>query len=469
MKTITKIAVFVLIWLLLTGKLIYAQSALEEHFSKGIEYAIHGEFEMAKAEFNNALKLDSLNTDIELSLRIVKDALDQKIEKQTAIHFFKGADYAGKQNLDKAIAEISMAIELNPGYAEFYRLRGNTYSHNGDDEQAMVDYNKAIEINPRYDEAYNNRGLAYFNRGDYDQAIADYNKSIEINASNAEVYFRRGDAYYGKGDDVQAIAEYDKAIVINPRYAGAYVNLGLVYAGRGDYEQAIVDYNEAIEIDPSEAKAYNNRGLSYSNMGNYGQAIIDYTKAIEIDPTNAKAYNNRGLAYSDRGDYEQAIVDYNKALELNPGNAPSYYNMGLACEKTGRLKEAVEAYKSFIQNAPSQYAYQIEEARRKIKPHETIKMRISIILVKTKTTAQEIWQKLDAGIDFATLALQYSIGPANEQGGDLGYLYPGDMLAELDSVAVNLKVGQYSPIIESSNGYFILMKTDEKLPPVVRD
>ena len=35
-------------------------------------------------------------------------------------------------------------------------------------------------------------------------------------------------------------------------------------------------------------------------------------------------------------------------------------------------------------------------------------------------------------------------------------------MKELDIVAVNLKVGEYSDIIETKDGYFILKKTDEK-------
>ncbi len=88
------------------------------------------------------------------------------------------------------------------------------------------------------------------------------------------------------------------------------------------------------------------------------------------------------------------------------------------------------------------------------------KMCISVILVKAKTEAQEILQKLDAGTDFAELARQYSIVPGKEKGGDLGYFAPGDMMEELDDVAVKLKVGQHSGIIETSEGYFIIKKQE---------
>jgi tetratricopeptide (TPR) repeat protein len=91
-------------------------------------------------------------------------------------------------------------------------------------------------------------------------------------------------------------------------------------------------------------------------------------------------------------------------------------------------------------------------------------MHISIILVKTKSEAQRILQKLGVGADFAELASQYSIGPGKAEGGDMGFFAPGDLMEELNAVALDLRIGEYSGIVETTKGYFILMKTDEKSP-----
>ncbi|MFX0202449.1 MAG: tetratricopeptide repeat protein [Candidatus Hodarchaeota archaeon] len=92
---------------------------------------------------------------------------------------------------------------------------------------------------------------------------------------------------------------------------------------------------------------------------------------------------------------------------------------------------------------------------------DTIRMRISIILVKTKPEAQRVLQKLEAGTEFEELARKYSIGPGKEEGGDLGYFAPDEIREGLNVVAVNLRIGEHSGIIEISEGYLILVKTDE--------
>jgi parvulin-like peptidyl-prolyl isomerase len=90
------------------------------------------------------------------------------------------------------------------------------------------------------------------------------------------------------------------------------------------------------------------------------------------------------------------------------------------------------------------------------------KMRISVIFMETKPQAQAIVKVLDNGSDFAKLAKLYSFGPGKEKGGDLGYIAPGYLKEELDMVALNLKVGEYSGVVETKAGYFILMKIDER-------
>ena len=63
--------------------------------------------------------------------------------------------------------------------------RGAAYANKGQIDKAIVDYDKAIELKPKLTLAYDNRGLAFFQKGQYDRAIADYRKALEIDPSNS--------------------------------------------------------------------------------------------------------------------------------------------------------------------------------------------------------------------------------------------------------------------------------------------
>lgn len=89
-------------------------------------------------------------------------------------------------NYDAAIRLLTKAIasgELAPEQLKTaYKFRGNAWINSkGEYDKAIADYTKAIEIDPRYAFAYNNRGLAWGKKGEYDKAIADYTKAKEVN------------------------------------------------------------------------------------------------------------------------------------------------------------------------------------------------------------------------------------------------------------------------------------------------
>jgi tetratricopeptide (TPR) repeat protein len=91
---------------------------------------------------------------------------------------------------------------------------------------------------------------------------------------------------------------------------------------------------------------------------------------------------------------------------------------------------------------------------------DAVKFRISIIQVKTEAEAESALKKLDSGEDFAKVCGEHSVGPGKEEGGDIGYFAPGELSEPLNSEAARLKAGQYSRVIETDRGYFILKKTD---------
>ena len=106
-----------------------------------------------------------------------------KPEDNAEAYFVRGVTYARKGQYDKAIADFTKAIELNPRHAEAYINRGLAYKNTGQYDQAISDCTKAIEINPRDAEAYNNRAIAYYFREEHDRAWQDVHKAESLGLS----------------------------------------------------------------------------------------------------------------------------------------------------------------------------------------------------------------------------------------------------------------------------------------------
>ena len=80
------------------------------------------------------------------------------------------------------------------------------------------------------------------------------------------------------------------------------------------------------------------------------------------------------------------------------------------------------------------------------------------MLVTSQTTAEAVLAQLQAGADFATLAIQYSRDLSSRAGGgDLGWFPRGVLtVPEVEQAAFALQPGQTSAIIHSALGYHIV-------------
>jgi len=95
-------------------------------------------------------------------------------------------------------------------------------------------------------------------------------------------------------------------------------------------------------------------------------------------------------------------------------------------------------------------------------------VKASHILIKVEADADDlqkaearkkietVQQKVKAGGDFAELAKEYSEGPSNSRGGDLGFFRRGQMVKPFEDAAFTMKANDVSGIIETRFGYHII-------------
>lgn len=216
---------------------------------------------------------------------------------------------------------------FNDAAAVLYQANVNLDSE--DYQKAIADLTKAIKINPTYKDAYYSRAYAYRKIKNYQAAIADYTKLISLNPDNSIGYFYdRGNAYRKLKNYRAAIVDYTKAIKIIPSGAG-YFNRGVVYKELKNYQAAIADYTKAIKMDFDYDNAISIVLLDNEQFREYYSIVTGYDKVIKMNPNDADAYLNRGIAYSELRDYETAASDVNKAAQLyqRQGDTKNYKQM----------------------------------------------------------------------------------------------------------------------------------------------
>src|SRR5215831_20303797 len=138
------------------------------------------------------------------------------------LHYDRAVEYANKGDYDRAIADFSSAIHLDPTDADTYNDRGAAWLAKGENDRAFADFSEAIRLNPTDPYYYNNRGSSWQLKGENDRAIVDYNEAIRLNPKYAAAFYRRGIAWTDKGDYDRAIADHSAAIRLNPKADGFY-------------------------------------------------------------------------------------------------------------------------------------------------------------------------------------------------------------------------------------------------------
>ncbi|MCC9625558.1 peptidylprolyl isomerase [Thalassospira sp. MA62] len=78
-------------------------------------------------------------------------------------------------------------------------------------------------------------------------------------------------------------------------------------------------------------------------------------------------------------------------------------------------------------------------------------------------TAREILNALDQGADFGGLARQFSASTSAGNGGDMGWLYSGELASDLQNAVNQLEPGEVSDPIQTIRGYYILKLLDRRV------
>jgi len=193
---------------------------------------------------------------------------------------------SGPQTIDACSRIIDEPGIADKARAMAYGLRAIAWG-DANVDRAIADYSEAIRLDPKDAQNYSSRALAYRDEGDNDRAIADFNEEIRLRPSGA-AYSARGDAWLDKGDVDRAVADQTAAIAIDAKSYGAYfyfISRASAWRLKGDFKRALADATEAIRLrtESNTASAgYHNRAETYFLTGNFRAAAEDAQRANAI-------------------------------------------------------------------------------------------------------------------------------------------------------------------------------------------
>jgi superkiller protein 3 len=261
--------------------------------------------------------------------------------------------------VDQSVAAYSRAIELDPKNAAAYDNRGMSYRRLGLLDKAFADLTKAIILDPNAAEAHNILGAFLCDcKKDYERAVAEFRVAIGLRPTMSDAQFNLGNALYGQGKLDLAVAAYRKAIKLEPKNAKFHYSLGNAMLAQGHADRAATTYRKGIELEPKNALNYRGLAATLSRQGKVDQEAAAWRKATELEPKNALNYRGLADALWGQGKVGEAVTAGRKAVELEPNNAQALNNLAwrlATCPdpKVRDPRRAVEYAKQAVQVDPA--------------------------------------------------------------------------------------------------------------------
>jgi tetratricopeptide (TPR) repeat protein len=222
-----------------------------------------------------------------LSMRFFGNSAEQIVAR--------GVECAAKGQFDLAVADFEEAIRLDPKCADAFYNRANAYAEQRQYDRAIADYDAAIKLNPNdVSAAIKSRATAIALKNGLD-GKTDADAAATAKMASTE-FAAHGVANRDKGEHDRTNGNFDETIRRYPKEAGAFGLRGGAYAAKGQFDRAVADFDEAIRLDPKEASAFNGRACRYLIKGQFDRAIADFDEAIRLDPNFTMAIEMRAIA-----------------------------------------------------------------------------------------------------------------------------------------------------------------------------
>ncbi len=212
----------------------------------------------------------------------------------------------------------------------------------------------------------------------------------------------------------------------------------------------VFSLNKAIAKEPSEVVV-----AKVNNFVITAQDVLNATKSLpkkirekplsEIYPKIVNELINQHLitkqAYKEKLDEQKVIIEL---VKKNKDQIMVKYWLNNFLSKQIKEENIRAFYNKYLKNFKTQKEY-----------------NASHILVKEKNEALNIIKKIKVKSEFSEFAKTYSIGPSKENGGNLGWFGPGQMVKEFEKATSQLKKGMITQKpVKTQFGYHIIMLND---------
>ncbi len=346
--------------MLKTNKVLFFDS--EEFEEIILHYLDMGKAALAKKALKLALDQHPKSTGLKLvqvEMLIYDDKLDiaEKLLNELfaiepnneEIYIQKANIYSKRDQHEKAVELLKIALQYTNDYADVYNLIGMEYLFMDNLELAKENFIKCLEEDFEDQSALYNVVYCFEFLDQNLDAIAYLNKYIDKNPYSEIAWHQMGRLYYGLQDYDNAIRAFDYATAIDDEFLGAFMERAKAYERLNKYEEAIESYQRTIELDDATSYALLRIGKCYEKLGNTVLALKFYNETVHEDPLLDKGWIAITDFYVRQENYQKALFYVNKALEIDNQNRLYWKRYATINKQINFFEEAEFGYRKAVE------------------------------------------------------------------------------------------------------------------------
>ncbi|MBI5097796.1 MAG: tetratricopeptide repeat protein [Nitrospirae bacterium] len=249
--------------------------------------------------------------------------------------------------------------------------------------------------------------------------------------------------------------------VISP---DSHIQEGDRYFRNNQYFMAVNEYEQALQKNANDPDLFRKLSFLHYHLGFLDKAVSDMEKAVSLSPHSELLRLELGIAYLAKNTLDNAKEQFMAVIARNPGLANAYYYLG---EIFYRKKDYGMAW-MFVKRSQC-LGHRGRELLMKLSavsedPNKDLcvyigeDLYIRQILVDTKSRAEEVAKRIEAGELFEDVATAEDMNRNLNVGGYLGKLAPSELHPDIVQALTENKAFSPPVTVETESGFHIVQR-----------
>jgi len=236
--------------------------------------------------------------------------------------------------------------------AEQHAERARTFFQNGEWDKALAELSRAIELNPEQGEWHFGMGLTLDALSRFTEAIASYEQALHLRGDDPEVMMHIAIDSIHLGHFDVAVQWLERCNELNPQFEPGYCYRIAAFAQLGDHERAEEMFYLARQIQDECPHCYDHLAHSLEARGLSDKAIWCWQQTLRLAPDHADVRASLGRAHVRKGQLERAGVYFEQQLAHHPDDLGTRLHLGRLQMNTDRWSEAGRTFRSILDVNP---------------------------------------------------------------------------------------------------------------------